>query len=114
MDYQESLEKSVNINDSLINNHVNFKSDTNVKIETGGKVMNSSENVAKQKDKNILKLDMPAIIKPRNNSLIDENQIGWKDVEMDKSIEQNSSNFEEGRSHLISNCKIKFPFSDGR
>ena len=118
MDYQESLENSVNMNDSLTNNNVNFDSENNVisvKFDTVGKIMNSSENVVKLKDINNMKVNMPASIKAQNkSSLIDDNQIGWKDVEMDKSIEQNSSNFEKGRSHLILNCKIKFPLSDGR
>ena len=47
MDYQESLENSVNMNDSLTNNNVNFESENNVtsvNFDTVGKIMNSSEN----------------------------------------------------------------------
>ena len=108
MDYQESLENSVNMNDSLANNNVNFESENNVtsvRIDTVRKIMNSSENVVKLNDINI---NMPASIKAQNkSSLIDDNQIGWKDVVMDNSIEQSSSNFKEGRNHNFNFMVVK-------
>ena len=101
----------MNMNDSLTNNNVNFDSENNVisvKFDTVGKIMNSSENVVKLKDINITKVNMPASIKAQNkSSLIDDNQIGWKDVVMDNSIEQNSSNFKEGRNHFNFNFMVE-------